>query len=511
MFEPVVINFFELHFARRPIDIVLVRRITRPVARRREDLADQQAIGGKVRRHDVDDLARGVAAAANLEAAVLGRMTRGLQIALPRRRAAIGQLRRLRRRRRETRSAAADRWRAGSRRTRSRRGPERLDPAVDGDAALAGEQDEAAFVGAGVAGPRLARRNRAARRSARTASRRARGSPRSQCPCDARRGGDDRIQHASRQRARYYHPPMIRVANAPCSWGILEFAGSAAAAPATPPCSTRFATPATPAPSSATGASCRPIRARLASELAARAAAAGRRVRAGGVRGCNPPMTPASPRRYAPRALMRDAGAADAFIVLSDDNASVPEREQHAGRIRAEHGLPEAGLGDVCRRRRSGRARGAGRRPACARVFHPHCGGYVETPDEIDAADAPDRSRAARPVLDTGHILYGGGDPLEVFERARAIACGTCTSRTAIRRSPTAARAQGLGYLAAVRSQLFCELGTGAVDFRGDHARAARPRRTTAGSSSNRMCFPATARRSRAHRRAGSTCAALGL
>ena len=28
-----------------------------------------------------------------------------------------------------------------------------------------------------------------------------------------------------------------------------------------------------------------------------------------------------------------------------------------------------------------------------------------------------------------------------------------------------AVRAQGLGYLAAVRSQLFCELGTGAVDF----------------------------------------------
>ena len=31
--------------------------------------------------------------------------------------------------------------------------------------------------------------------------------------------------------------------------------------------------------------------------------------------------------------LMRDAGARDAFIVLSDDNGLVAEREQHAGRI----------------------------------------------------------------------------------------------------------------------------------------------------------------------------------
>ncbi len=72
-----------------------------------------------------------------------------------------------------------------------------------------------------------------------------------------------------------------------------------------------------------------------------------------------------------------------------------------------------------------------GRRPACARVFHPHCGGYVETPDEIDELmRATDPARLGL-VLDTGHVIYGGGDPLEVFE-AHATACGTCTSRTAI-------------------------------------------------------------------------------
>src|SRR3990170_3565312 len=40
--------------------------------------------------------------------------------------------------------------------------------------------------------------------------------------------------------------------------------------------------------------------------------------------------------------LMRDAWAADAFIVLSDDNGSVPTREQNAGRIGPEHALTAA-------------------------------------------------------------------------------------------------------------------------------------------------------------------------
>ena len=70
--EAVIVNFFELHFAGRPIDVVLVRRITRPVARRRKDFADEQPIGREPGWDDIDNLARGVAAAANFEAAVFG-------------------------------------------------------------------------------------------------------------------------------------------------------------------------------------------------------------------------------------------------------------------------------------------------------------------------------------------------------------------------------------------------------------------------------------------------------
>lgn len=254
---------------------------------------------------------------------------------------------------------------------------------------------------------------------------------------------------------------MIRVANAPCSFGILEFDIQSITAPygtvlddikQTGYAGTELGDwgfmPTDPA--------------RLREELAARELE---------LVGAFVPVALADVRahdegvRNALRTarLMRDAGASGAFIVLSDANASVPERERNAGRITAEHGLPEpawatfaAGTEHVARAVRD--------ETGLRTVFHPHCGGYVETPQEIDQLMArTDRSLVGL-VLDTGHIMYGGGDPLQVFaqhaERVWHVHFKDCDPAVA-----RAARAQGLGYLAAVRAQLFGELGTGAVDF----------------------------------------------
>ena len=150
-------------------------------------------------------------------------------------------------------------------------------------------------------------------------------------------------------------------------------------------------------------------------------------------------------------------------IVLADDNASVPARERHAGRITPEHGLSErdwdtfAAGADLV-------ARAVAERTGLRTVFHPHCGGYVETPLEIDALMRRTDPARLGLVLDTGHIVYGGGDPLSVFDQHRDrvwhVHFKDCDLEAATR-----AREQGLGYLAAVRSQLFCELGSGVVDF----------------------------------------------
>ncbi|MGH9176252.1 MAG: TIM barrel protein, partial [Vicinamibacterales bacterium] len=163
--------------------------------------------------------------------------------------------------------------------------------------------------------------------------------------------------------------------------------------------------------------------------------------------------------------LMRDAGAPDAFIVLSDDNGSVPAREQNAGRIVSSHGLSEsqwatfaAGAEEIARLVQAD--------TGLRTVFHPHCGGYVETPTEID--ELMRRTDPARlgVVLDTGHLVYGGGDPLAVLKRyasrVRHVHFKDCDQAVA-----ATARAEGFGYLAAVRARLFCELGAGGVDFAG--------------------------------------------
>jgi inosose dehydratase len=254
---------------------------------------------------------------------------------------------------------------------------------------------------------------------------------------------------------------MIRVANAPCSWGVLEFARNAVTAPYTAVLDEIAATgysgtelgdwgfmPTEPA--------------RLRDAIAARRlqligafvpiALARAEAHAGGLQ-----VALRTAR------LMREAGAEDALIVLSDDNAAVPAREQRAGRITPAQALDERGWSMF--------AAGAERVARAVRdetglrtVFHPHCGGYVETPAEIDQLLARTPASFLGLVLDTGHVLYGGGDPLDVLERHVSrvwhVHFKDCDPEVAAR-----ARATGLGYLAAVREQLFCELGAGAVDF----------------------------------------------
>jgi inosose dehydratase len=256
---------------------------------------------------------------------------------------------------------------------------------------------------------------------------------------------------------------MIKVANAPCSWGVLEFEGVTAPAGYAQVLDeirdTNYAgtelgdwgfMPTAPA--------------RLKAEVGARGLE---------LVGAFVPVAFANAAAHAAGAdaairtasLMRDAGFPHAFIVLSDDNASVQTRERNAGRILPEHGLSDAGWMTFA----SGVdaiAHSVKAATGLRCVFHPHCGGYVETPDEIDRLmELTDHKRVGL-VLDTGHIVYGGGDPLRVLQAHRNrvwhVHFKDCDMEVA-----ETARARGLGYLEAVRAQLFCELGKGVVDFPG--------------------------------------------
>lgn len=161
--------------------------------------------------------------------------------------------------------------------------------------------------------------------------------------------------------------------------------------------------------------------------------------------------------------LLRDTAGEGCFIVLADDNGAVEVRTRHAGRIRPEHGLGDAKW-SVFAEGANCIARAVFAQTGLRTVFHHHCAGYVETPDEIEKLLMLTDPDTLGLCLDTGHYTYGGGDPLAALERYREriwhVHFKDCHPGIAAE-----ARAQGWDYFEAVRRGVFCELGQGSVDF----------------------------------------------
>jgi Sugar phosphate isomerases/epimerases len=104
-------------------------------------------------------------------------------------------------------------------------------------------------------------------------------------------------------------------------------------------------------------------------------------------------------------------------------------------------------------------------------TFHPHCGGWIETPDEVDALLDATNPERVRIVFDTAHYVYGSGRTdhdgqravrgLERFwDRIDTIHVKDCSAEIAER-----SRSEGWNYDVSVRAGLYCELGQGSIDF----------------------------------------------
>ena len=95
-------------------------------------------------------------------------------------------------------------------------------------------------------------------------------------------------------------------------------------------------------------------------------------------------------------------------------------------------------------------------------VFHPHCGGYVETPTELTLMARTDATCLG--LCFDPAITCGGGDPIEVLDRHAGrvwhVHFKDCDLTVARR-----AREEGLGYLAAVRARVFSELSARAASI----------------------------------------------
>jgi len=168
-------------------------------------------------------------------------------------------------------------------------------------------------------------------------------------------------------------------------------------------------------------------------------------------------------RRALRTARLLAAVADTPLIVLADDNGQVPERTQQAGRVGPEQGLDKQGwqtfIAGVERI-----ARAVREETGLRTVFHHHSGGYVETPQEVEILMRNTDPELVGLCLDTGHYAFGGGDPMEGLRRYREriwhVHFKGCDPAVA-----EAIRASGEDYFEAVHQGVFCALGQGQVDF----------------------------------------------
>lgn len=253
---------------------------------------------------------------------------------------------------------------------------------------------------------------------------------------------------------------MIKVANAPCSWGVLEF------------------------DLEGEGMTCERVLAEMAQAgyvgtelgdwgfMPTAPAALGELLARHGLElvGAYVPVPLCREEAHAEgeaqalrTARLVAAAAPGAFVVLADDAGKVPQRIANAGRISPEMGLAPEQWATF--------ARGAERIARAVRdetglrtVFHHHCAGYVETTDELSALMERTDPDLLGLCLDTGHLAFGGGDPLEALATyGRRV--WHVHLKDFSREIGERARAQGWDYFRSVKEGVFCELGRGAVDF----------------------------------------------
>jgi inosose dehydratase len=167
------------------------------------------------------------------------------------------------------------------------------------------------------------------------------------------------------------------------------------------------------------------------------------------------------------RLLAAVASTPAPFLVLADDNGTDPVRTKIAGRVTPQAGLSPAewktfasGANQI--------ARAVFEEAGLRTVFHHHCAGYVETPDEIATLlELTDPQRLGL-VFDTGHYYHGtGGEDCDLVaalnrfkDRIWYIHLKDIEPNVA-RRS----RAEEWDYFTGMRHGVYCELGKGCVDF----------------------------------------------
>ena len=162
--------------------------------------------------------------------------------------------------------------------------------------------------------------------------------------------------------------------------------------------------------------------------------------------------------------LLAEVGIDRAMVILGGDFETTPNRFNRAGRITAEDGMSSDqwkvftdGISKIAQAVQS--------ETGVECVFHPHCANLVETPAEVDTFMNMTDPDVVNLCLDVGHTTFGGGDALAALrkhrDRVHHIHLKNCDP-VAVK----ASRAEGWDYHKSIEEGVFCRLRDGMVDLK---------------------------------------------
>ncbi|HUL14450.1 MAG TPA: TIM barrel protein [Terriglobales bacterium] len=161
-------------------------------------------------------------------------------------------------------------------------------------------------------------------------------------------------------------------------------------------------------------------------------------------------------------ALLSALGAK--LLVLSD--AQTPKRQQIAGRVPVDG--RESLTGEQWRHVAAliGEIERVAAEFGLGLVFHPHVATYVETPLEVDRLFDSLASTSVGLCLDTGHCVYGGGDPTDEAKKFRSL-LRYIHIKDINPHVLGEARRRQFNFEEAVAAGVFSGIGQGCIDFEG--------------------------------------------